>query len=67
MAPVRAYERIVEQIEEAVVSGRLKPGERLPGERELMTQFGVPRRDSASSQPVAKPVLEQKVEPVKVY
>ncbi|MBN9745977.1 MULTISPECIES: FadR/GntR family transcriptional regulator [Amycolatopsis] len=43
VAPVRAYERIVEQIEEAVVSGRLKPGERLPGERELMTQFGVGR------------------------
>ena len=43
VAPVRAYERIVEQIEEAVVSGRLKPGERLPGERELMVQFGVGR------------------------
>lgn len=43
VAPVRAYERIVEQIEEAVVSGRLKPGERLPGERELMIQFGVGR------------------------
>ncbi|WIX80646.1 FadR/GntR family transcriptional regulator [Amycolatopsis carbonis] len=43
VAPIRAYERIVEQIEEAVVSGRLKPGERLPGERELMTQFGVGR------------------------
>jgi DNA-binding FadR family transcriptional regulator len=43
VAPVRAYERIVAQIEEAVYSGRLKPGERLPGERELMTQFGVGR------------------------
>ncbi|WP_326567478.1 FadR/GntR family transcriptional regulator [Amycolatopsis rhabdoformis] len=43
VAPVRAYERIVEQIEEAVVSGRLQPGTRLPGERELMTQFGVGR------------------------
>ncbi|GAA3535474.1 FadR/GntR family transcriptional regulator [Amycolatopsis ultiminotia] len=43
VAPVRAYERIVEQIEEAVVSGRLKPGARLPGERELMTQFEVGR------------------------
>jgi DNA-binding FadR family transcriptional regulator len=43
VAPVRAYERIVEQIEGAVVSGRLKPGERLPGERELMAQFGVGR------------------------
>ncbi|GAA4550391.1 FadR/GntR family transcriptional regulator [Amycolatopsis samaneae] len=43
VAPVRAYERVVEQIEEAVFSGRLKPGERLPSERELMTQFGVGR------------------------
>ncbi|OZM72826.1 GntR family transcriptional regulator [Amycolatopsis antarctica] len=40
---VRAYERIVEQIEQAVLSGQLSPGERLPGERELMTQFGVSR------------------------
>ncbi|SDX34741.1 DNA-binding transcriptional regulator, FadR family [Amycolatopsis xylanica] len=43
VAPVRAYERVVEQIEEAVVSGRLKAGERLPSERDLMTQFGVSR------------------------
>src|SRR4051812_44930054 len=43
VAPVRAYERVVEQIEQAVVSGALKPGERLPSERELMTQFGVGR------------------------
>lgn len=40
---VRAYERVVQQIEEAVFTGRLKPGERLPSERELMTQFGVSR------------------------
>lgn len=39
----RAYERIVEQIEQAVLSGRLPPGHRLPGERELMAQFGVGR------------------------
>ena len=43
VAPVRAYERVVEQIEQAVISGALKPGERLPSERELMTQFGVGR------------------------
>ncbi len=41
--PVRAYERIVEQIEEAVESGSLQPGERLPSERELMAQFAVSR------------------------
>ncbi|MGA6162873.1 FadR/GntR family transcriptional regulator [Amycolatopsis magusensis] len=43
VAPVRAYERVVEQVEQAVFSGRLKAGERLPSERELMTQFGVSR------------------------
>lgn len=40
---VRAYERIVEQIEEAVESGGLSPGQRLPSERELMVQFSVSR------------------------
>ncbi|MDT7724797.1 MAG: GntR family transcriptional regulator, transcriptional repressor for pyruvate dehydrogenase complex [Actinomycetota bacterium] len=43
VATVRAYERVVQQIEEAVFSGTLKPGERLPSERELMTQFAVSR------------------------
>lgn len=30
VAPVRAYERVVEQIEQAVVSGALKPGNACP-------------------------------------
>lgn len=41
--PVRAYQRIVEQIEEALVRGDLSPGQRLPSERELVTQFAVSR------------------------
>jgi GntR family transcriptional repressor for pyruvate dehydrogenase complex len=41
--PVRAYQRVVEQVEEAVLTGALKPGERLPSERELMAQFAVSR------------------------
>jgi GntR family transcriptional repressor for pyruvate dehydrogenase complex len=41
--PVRAYERIVEQIEEAMLRGDLKIGERLPSERELMRSFQVSR------------------------
>ncbi|WP_174255965.1 FadR/GntR family transcriptional regulator [Phytoactinopolyspora mesophila] len=41
--PVRAYERVVEQIEEHVLRGQLKPGDRLPSERTLMEQFGVSR------------------------
>ncbi|MFI6901660.1 FadR/GntR family transcriptional regulator [Nonomuraea sp. NPDC050394] len=40
---VRAYERIVEQIEEAVETGTLTPGHRLPSERDLMAQFSVSR------------------------
>jgi DNA-binding FadR family transcriptional regulator len=41
--PVRAYERVVEQIESALLRGELRAGERLPGERELMRQFEVSR------------------------
>lgn len=41
--PVRAYQRIVEQVEEALVRGDLAPGQRLPSERELVTQFAVSR------------------------
>ena len=43
VTPVRAYERIVSQVEEALYAGRLVPGQRLPSERELMAQFGVSR------------------------
>ena len=41
--PVRAYQRIVEQVEDALVRGELAPGQRLPSERELVTQFAVSR------------------------
>lgn len=41
--PVRAYERIVQQIEEAILRGDLRPGERLPSERDLLQQFSVSR------------------------
>lgn len=40
---VRAYERIVQQVEEAVLRGDLKPGDRLASERDLMAQFEVSR------------------------
>lgn len=39
----RLYEQIVEQIEESVLSGELKPGDQLPPERELAERFGVSR------------------------
>lgn len=41
--PVRLYQRIVEQIEGAIATGQLKPGQRLPSERELVAQFGASR------------------------
>ncbi|UFQ14298.1 MULTISPECIES: FadR/GntR family transcriptional regulator [Streptomyces] len=41
--PVRAYQRVAEQIEERILSGELPPGARLPGERELVQRFGVGR------------------------
>lgn len=40
---VRAYERIVSQIEEAIRSGELSVGDRLPSERDMMTMFEVSR------------------------
>lgn len=39
----RLYEQIVEQIEASILKGELKPGEKLPSERELAEQFGVSR------------------------
>jgi DNA-binding FadR family transcriptional regulator len=41
--PVHAYERIVEQIEDAILHGRIGPHDRLPSERELMREFQVGR------------------------
>jgi GntR family transcriptional repressor for pyruvate dehydrogenase complex len=41
--PVRAYERVVEQVELALLRGDLRPGERLPSERDLMKQLAVSR------------------------
>lgn len=40
---VRAYEAIVEQVEDALARGSLQPGSRLPSERDLMAQFAVSR------------------------
>lgn len=40
---VNAYEQIVDQIEQSVVSGKLRVGDRLPGERRLMEAFSVSR------------------------
>jgi GntR family transcriptional regulator, transcriptional repressor for pyruvate dehydrogenase complex len=39
----RTFEQILLQVEEAVIDGRLKPGDRLPAERDLARTFGVSR------------------------
>jgi GntR family transcriptional repressor for pyruvate dehydrogenase complex len=39
----RLYQQIVEQIEQSIRSGTLKPGDQLPAERDLAQQFGVSR------------------------
>ncbi|TWP33245.1 FadR/GntR family transcriptional regulator [Leekyejoonella antrihumi] len=39
----RAFERVVEQIEQAIYSGQLKPGDHLPAERALVEEFKVGR------------------------
>ena len=43
IAPSRAFEEIAAQIRELVASGRLKPGDRLPAERDLSAKFNVSR------------------------
>jgi GntR family transcriptional repressor for pyruvate dehydrogenase complex len=39
----RLYEQIVQQIQDSIEKGVLKPGDQLPAERELALQFGVSR------------------------
>lgn len=39
----RLYEQVVERIEKLIFDGQLKPGDRLPAERELSEQFAVSR------------------------
>lgn len=54
--PNQTYHLVASEIEEAIVSERLKPGDKLPPERELMTQLGVSRRTVRE----AFRILEQK-------
>src|SRR3979490_423230 len=39
----RRYEQVAEQIQRLIIRGVLKPGDRLPPERELTRKFGVAR------------------------
>jgi GntR family transcriptional repressor for pyruvate dehydrogenase complex len=40
---VRTFDDVVEQLREAILTGRVRPGERLPGERQLCEELGVGR------------------------
>lgn len=40
---MKLYEQVVERIQKLIFAGQLKPGDRLPAERELSEQFGVSR------------------------
>jgi len=52
----KAYQDVVEQIQEAIIAGTLQPGQQLPAERELKEQFGISRGTLRE----ALRVLEQK-------
>jgi GntR family transcriptional regulator, transcriptional repressor for pyruvate dehydrogenase complex len=39
----RLYEQIVQQVEDSILKGQLKPGDQLPSERDLAQRFGVSR------------------------
>lgn len=43
IAPQRAFEEIAQQIRQQVAAGQLRPGDRLPAERDLSLQFNVSR------------------------
>jgi len=39
----RLFEQIVQQVEDSILKGQLKPGDQLPAERDLAQSFGVSR------------------------
>src|ERR1044072_8605350 len=56
----RLYQEIVDQIQQQILSGALKPGDQIPAERDLAERFGVSRtavREAIKS-PTAKGLIE---------
>lgn len=43
VAPQRIFQEVADQLRRSISGGRLKPGDKLPAERELAQQFGVSR------------------------
>ncbi len=39
----RVYQQVAEQVQEMILSGALRPGDRLPSERVMAAEFGVSR------------------------
>lgn len=60
--PKRISDEIFEQIRKLIVEGKLRPGDKLPPERELATQMGVsrPTLREAINKLEARGLLEQK-------
>jgi DNA-binding FadR family transcriptional regulator len=56
IAPLRAYQVVINQLEEVILSGKLEPGDKLPPERVLIESLGTSRRTLRE----AFRVLEQK-------
>ena len=56
ITPVRAYQEVINQLEEIIVTGKLNPGDKLPPERDLIEDLGTSRRTLRE----AFRVLEQK-------
>jgi DNA-binding FadR family transcriptional regulator len=52
----RAFQLVAEQLEDAIVSGRLKPGDKLPPERDMLVDLATSRRSLRE----AIRILEQK-------
>ena len=57
----KLYQEVVDRLVERISSGMYRPGDKLPSERELMTQFGVGRpavREAMQSLELHYPAVE---------
>src|SRR5215468_11075508 len=52
VAPSRLADTVIERLTQAIVDGRLKPGDRLPSESQIAATFGI-------SKPIAREALRE--------